>query len=66
VGRDPAEIERSASVPMARFAGDPSWADALLEAGAHQITLGMGGPVFDTAPLRDWVAWRDEHNRSRA
>ncbi len=64
VGRDPSEIERSIGVGRAQI-GDPSAADALVEAGAHQITIGMGGPVFDLSPLADWVAWRDERNRDR-
>jgi probable F420-dependent oxidoreductase len=64
VGRDPAEIERSVGVPGAKI-GDPSAADDLVEAGAEQLTVGMGGPRFDTAMLRDWVAWRDHHNAAR-
>jgi hypothetical protein len=24
--------------------------------------VGIGGSAYDLAPLRDWVAWRDEQN----
>ena len=34
-------------------------AEEMLAAGATQITLGMGGPRFDMAPVADWLAWRD-------
>jgi probable F420-dependent oxidoreductase len=64
VGRDPAEIERSVGIPRSRM-GDFDLADALVAEGAEQLTLGMGGPDFDLAPLRDWVAWRDERNAGR-
>jgi probable F420-dependent oxidoreductase len=64
VGRDPAEIERSCGMPAGKF-GDLAYGDALLEAGVHQLTFGIGGPSFDLAFLRDWVAWRDEKNATR-
>jgi probable F420-dependent oxidoreductase len=64
VGRDPGAIERSGGVPGPRL-GDPSYGDSLLEAGITQLTFGMGGPAFDLAFLRDWLAWRDERNRER-
>ena len=60
-GRDPAAIERSVGVP----ATDPaSRGPALAEIGARLFTLGIGGPDYDLAPLRDWVAWRDEQNET--
>jgi len=59
VGRDPADIERSAGVPE----GDPSDAGPpLLAAGTRLFTVGAGGPDYDFGVLRDWVAWRDEQN----
>jgi probable F420-dependent oxidoreductase len=64
VGRDPAAIERSAGVPKNRW-DDPSYGDALVAAGAEQLTLGAGGPKIDLRPLEDWVAWRDERNAAR-
>lgn len=64
IGRDPAEIERSGGVPTGKF-GDQRYGDALLAAGVSQLTFGMGGPTFDLAYLRDWVAWRDERNAPR-
>jgi probable F420-dependent oxidoreductase len=63
-GRDPGEIERAGGVSSSRW-GDPTYGDALLAAGITQLTLGLGGPAFDLAFLRDWVAWRDEQNKGR-
>lgn len=60
VGRDPAEIERSCGVN-----GSPEEQAAdYLEAGASLFTIGVGGPDYDLGLVRDWVAWRDEHNKS--
>ena len=46
---------------MDNSATSPS-GDALVAAGITQLTFGVGGPTFDLAFLRDWVAWRDERN----
>ncbi|HET6877133.1 MAG TPA: LLM class F420-dependent oxidoreductase [Jatrophihabitans sp.] len=55
VGRDPAEIERSVGVR-----GEPgAVASELLDAGARLFTVGVGGPDYDLAPLKRWIAWRD-------
>jgi len=62
VGRDPGEIERSGAVGRAHFS-DPGHGDALVKAGASQLTFGLSGPTFDLAFLREWVAWRDQRNR---
>lgn len=60
VGRDPAEIERSCGVN-----GSPEEQAAdYLEAGASLFTIGVGGPDYDLGLVRDWVAWRDEYNKS--
>ncbi|MDO5500004.1 MAG: LLM class F420-dependent oxidoreductase [Propionibacteriaceae bacterium] len=60
VGRDPSEIERSAGVD----AKDPQGsAEAAYAVGTRLLTLGVGGPDYDLAPLRDLVAWRDDRNR---
>jgi hypothetical protein len=58
VGRDPAEIERSVGVELHRI----GLADQYRDIGVRQITLGFGGPHYDLAPARDWLAWRDEVN----
>jgi probable F420-dependent oxidoreductase len=59
-GRDPAEIERSAGVD-----GSPDrLAPALLEAGTTFFTLGLSGPKYDVGKLTDWIAFRDDHNKS--
>ncbi len=55
LGRDPKEIERSAGVGAARL----DVADALVDAGAQQITLGLNGPDYDMGPVREWLAWAD-------
>jgi probable F420-dependent oxidoreductase len=59
IGRDPSEIERSigASVETSVAEGD-----VLVEAGARQITFGVGGPDYDLSPLIPWLAWRGERN----
>ncbi|MEJ5944638.1 LLM class F420-dependent oxidoreductase [Pseudokineococcus basanitobsidens] len=57
IGRDPREVERSVGVE-----GDPAdVGDALLGAGATLFTVNAGGPGYDLGPLRDWLAWRDDH-----
>ncbi|MEA1903592.1 MAG: LLM class F420-dependent oxidoreductase [Actinomycetota bacterium] len=59
IGRDPAEIERSAGATP----GDPSSGEAFLAAGATFITLGIEGQTgYDLAPVPEWLAWRDERN----
>jgi len=58
LGRDPGEIERSAGARP----GGVAAAQALLDAGITQITIGMDGTSFDPAVIRSWVAWRDERN----
>lgn len=56
VGRDPAEIEISVGVQ-----GRPAdSAPRLLELGVTLFTVGAGGPDYDFAVLRDWIAWRDD------
>ena len=64
VGRDPADIERACGLSAGAL-GDAERAEALVEAGITQLTLGMGGPSFDLGFLPEWVAWRDERNRAR-
>ena len=57
-GRDPAAIERSAGVD-----GSPDQqGDRLLSAGTTFFTIGLTGPRYDLAKVKDWVAWRDERN----
>jgi probable F420-dependent oxidoreductase len=56
VGRDPAEIEHSIGAP----AGEPAEVGPpLVEAGAHMVTVGVGGPDYDLSGLERWIAWRD-------
>jgi len=58
-GRDLAAIERSCGVR----AGDPSTVGPpLADIGVRLFTVGVGGPSYDLARLRDWVAWRDVQN----
>jgi probable F420-dependent oxidoreductase len=59
-GRDPAEIERSAGVSGSPAENGP----ALIEAGTTFFTVGLGGPRYDVAKVTDWVAFRDDHNKS--
>ena len=57
VGRDPALIERSVAVtrPPAEVAAP------FVAAGATLFTISVGGPDYDLALTRDWLAWRDTH-----
>ena len=63
VGRDPAEIERGVGVEpddLARFLDD---AEAYVELGFTQFTLGVNGPLWEIGEeIRAWLAWRDERN----
>jgi probable F420-dependent oxidoreductase len=55
LGRDPAEIERSAFVH-----GDPATlGPSLREHGVGLFTVIAYGPDYDLTELRDWLAWRD-------
>ncbi len=63
-GRDPGAIERSVSVggPRPR---DPADIGPLLHGlGVRLFTMGISGPAYDMARVRDWVAWRDATNAS--
>jgi len=65
VGRDPAEIERSAGVSPTpgRLPEDvadyAAGAQALHDVGTRLFTVGLSGPDYDRGPVRDLVAWRD-------
>jgi probable F420-dependent oxidoreductase len=65
IGRDPAEIERSAGVSptpgrLPEDVGDyVASAQALHAVGTRLFTVGLNGPLFDPGPVRDLVAWRD-------
>ena len=69
VGRDPAEIERSAGVSPTpgRLPEDvadyAAGAQALYDVGTRLFTVGLSGPDYDRGPVRDLVAWRDAHAR---
>lgn len=55
IGRDASQIERSVGTPR----GEPAVvAQPLMDAGATLFTVGLGGPDYDLAGLRRWLAWR--------
>jgi len=56
LGRDPGSIERSIGVDNDLI----KLADEIQAAGADEICLGVDGPDYDFAPIKDWLAWRDE------
>lgn len=61
IGRDPAEIERSAGAA----AHKPETGDGFADAGASFITIGFDGQNnFDLSPVAEWLAWRDARNAS--
>ena len=55
VGRDPKAIDRSIGVE----AGALDQADAIADAGADEISVGVSGPEFDFGTVKKWLAWRD-------
>ena len=58
-GRDPRDIKRSIGVDMSML----DQADAIVDAGADEIHVGIDCPHYDLGPLKEWLAWRDKHNR---
>jgi probable F420-dependent oxidoreductase len=58
VGRNPAEIERSAGVGRNPKELGPQ----LRDLGVTLYTVGVGGPDYDLDLLREWIIWRDEQN----
>ncbi len=56
VGRDARQIETSVEIRNRTMAE----ADELHAMGATLFTLGITGPNYDLAKVRDWLAWRDE------
>ncbi len=62
VGREPGEIERSVGLGREGLPGDA--AEALLELGVSLFTVDVSGPDYDLGRLHEWLAWRDEKNRS--
>ena len=59
LGRDPAEIERSAGVQSP----PEQVGQELLDAGVTFFTVGTDGQKnFDLGLVRQWVRWRDERN----
>jgi probable F420-dependent oxidoreductase len=62
VGRDFAAIEVSNELRNRTT----STADELHALGTTLFTLGLSGPDYDFAAVRDWLAWRDEKNAAAA
>lgn len=63
-GRDPDEIEWSVGVEpydIERFLEED--AEAYLEMGFTQFTLGFNGPEWDVASGQAWLSWRDRVNQ---
>nr|WP_246281917.1 LLM class F420-dependent oxidoreductase [Fodinicola acaciae] len=64
IGRDPAEIERS--VGTNRHGEPGGVGERTYALGTRLFTIAISGPDYDLAPLREWVAWRDEKNKGLA
>jgi probable F420-dependent oxidoreductase len=64
IGRDPVEIERGLGVEpddLGRFLAED--AEACVELGFTQFTLGVNGPDWEIGEeILRWLAWRDERN----
>jgi probable F420-dependent oxidoreductase len=56
VGRDPAEIERTANCPTPEVL---DLADAYIDAGASHLIIPARGPEYDLSVLEQLIAWRD-------
>ena len=61
VGRDTSQIELSTEL-RSRSTDE---ADELVALGVTLFTLGLSGPTYDMAKVRDWLAWRDQRNGER-
>jgi probable F420-dependent oxidoreductase len=57
-GRSPSDVERSAGVDQAPDGQAP----ALLDAGVTTFTIGVNGPDYDLGLVKEWIAFRDQHN----
>jgi probable F420-dependent oxidoreductase len=59
--RDPASIVRAVGIEPGQLGNDLArHADDYVALGFTQFTLGVGGPGYELAPVRDWLAWRDD------
>jgi probable F420-dependent oxidoreductase len=58
LGRDVSQIEISTELR----GRTPDEADALHALGTTLFTIGLSGPDYDLAPVRDWLSWRDSKN----
>lgn len=58
IGRNPAEIERSASVPRDK----PELAERYRAQGFTHLVISTTGPDYDLGPLTELLAWRDQVN----
>lgn len=66
VGRDPSEIEWSVGLEPDELSKVlVRHADTYLAMGFRQFTVGLNGPDYELGPVRDWLAWRDEKNRTQ-
>ena len=60
IGREPKAIDRSNGVDPAAL----DLADAIADAGADEISVGVSGPEFDFSTVKRWLAWRDARGGS--
>jgi probable F420-dependent oxidoreductase len=59
VGRDPRAIARSVGIKPERL----DQADAFVDVGVTEFTLGVTGPNIDLSVVQRWLDWRDARNR---
>jgi probable F420-dependent oxidoreductase len=57
-GRPPEAIVRSTGVDMA----PDQQAQPLIDAGVSLFTIGVDGPDYDLGLVKEWIAFRDQHN----
>jgi probable F420-dependent oxidoreductase len=63
VGRDPADIERSAGVQATSADGLITEAEALAGLGVGLLTVGVNGPDYDLGPAQALCRWRSSSMR---
>jgi probable F420-dependent oxidoreductase len=66
IGRDPHDIEWGLGMePYDRRRVLEEHADAYLDLGFTQFTIGANGPDYSFDVVEEWLAWRDDRNRDR-
>ena len=63
VGRDPAQVERSAGLDGRDAETVVAQAEAMVALGVTLLTVGCDGPDYDLSRAETLVRWRDSRDR---